>query len=49
MKKTNYLFALIILCLACGSSFAADPKPADTKAAAPAAAAEEPAVKKSNT
>jgi hypothetical protein len=39
MKKTNYLFALIILCLACGSSFAADPKPADTKAAAPAAAA----------
>jgi hypothetical protein len=40
MKKTNYLFALIILCLACGSSFAADPKPADTKAAAPAAAAE---------
>ena len=50
MKKTNYLFALIILCLACGSSFAADPKPADTKAATPAAAAaEEPAVKKSNT
>jgi cytochrome c5 len=61
MKKTNYLFALIILCLACGSSFAADPKPADTKAAAPAAAApakattpaaaaaEEPAVKKSTT
>ena len=39
MKKTNYLFALIIFCLACGSSFAADPKPADTKAAAPAAAA----------
>jgi len=53
MKKTNYLFALIILCLACGSSFAADPKPADTKAAtlaaAAAAAAEEPAVKKSTT
>jgi hypothetical protein len=50
MKKTNYLFGLIILCLACGSSFAADPKPADTKAATPAAAAaEEPAVKKSTT
>ncbi len=61
MKKTTYLFALISLCLACGSSFAADPKPADTKAAAPAAAApakattpaaaaaEEPAVKKSTT
>lgn len=43
MKKTNYLFALIFLCLACGSSYAADPKPADTKAAAPAAAAPAPA------
>jgi hypothetical protein len=39
MKKTTYLFALISLCLACGSSFAADPKPADAKAAAPAAPA----------
>ena len=43
MKKTTYLFALISLCLACGSSFAADPKPADAKAAAPAAAAPAPA------
>jgi cytochrome c5 len=54
MNKTTYLFALMSLCLACGSSFAADPKPADTKAAAPTkaatpAAAEEPVVKKSNT
>jgi hypothetical protein len=39
MKKTTYLFALISLCLACGSSFAADPKPAEAKAAAPAAPA----------
>ena len=31
------------LCLACGSSFAADPKPADAKVAAPAAAAAAPA------
>ena len=43
MKKTTYFFALMSLCLACGSSFAADPKPADTKAAAPAAAAPAPA------
>lgn len=54
MNKITYLFALMSLCLACGSSFAADPKPADAKAAAPTkaatpAAAEEPAVKKSNT
>ena len=57
MKKTTYLFALMSLCLACSSSFAADPKQADAKAAAPAAAApapaaaaaEEPAVKKSKT
>ena len=54
MNKITYLFALMSLCLACGSSFAADPKPADTKAAAPTkaatpAAAEEPVVKKSNT
>lgn len=50
MNKITYLFALMSLCLACGSSFAADPKPADAKAAAPAAAAaEEPAVKKSKT
>jgi len=39
MKKTTYLFALMSLCVACSSSFAADPKPADAKAAAPAAAA----------
>ena len=39
MKKTTYLFALMSLCLACSSSFAADPKPADAKAAAPAAPA----------
>ena len=39
MKKTTYLSALIFLCLVCGSSFAADPKPADAKAAAPAAPA----------
>jgi hypothetical protein len=39
MKKTNYLFALIILCFACGSSFAADPKPADAKVTASASAA----------
>jgi len=45
MNKTTYLFILMSLCLACASSFAADPKPADAKAAA----AEEPAVKKSNT
>jgi zona occludens toxin (predicted ATPase) len=38
MKKTTYLFALMSLCLACGSSFAADPKPADAKAAAAAPA-----------
>ena len=43
MKKTTYFFALMSLCLACGSSFAADPKPADAKAAAPAAAAPAPA------
>ena len=43
MNKTTYLFALMSLSLACGSSFAADPKPADTKAAAPAAAAPAPA------
>jgi len=52
MKKTTYLFALMSLCLAFSSSFAADPKPADAKAATPApaaAAAEEPAVKKSKT
>ena len=36
MKKTTYLFALMSLCLAFSSSFAADPKPADAKAAAPA-------------
>ena len=55
MKKTTYLFALMSLCLAFSSSFAADPKPADAKAVAPAttpapaATAEEPAVKKSKT
>jgi hypothetical protein len=38
MNKITYLFALMSLCLACGSSFAADPKPADAKAAAPAPA-----------
>jgi len=43
MNKMTYLFALMSLCLACGSSFAADPKPADAKAAAPAAAAPAPA------
>ena len=43
MKKTTYLFALMSLCLAFSSSFAADPKPADAKAAAPAAAAPAPA------
>ena len=43
MKKTTYFFALMSLCLACSSSFAADPKPADAKAAAPAAAAPAPA------
>ncbi len=43
MNKITYLFALMSLCLACGSSFAADPKPADAKAAAPAAAAPAPA------
>jgi len=43
MNKTTYLFILMSLCLACGSSFAADPKPADAKAAAPAAAAPAPA------
>ena len=42
MNKITYL-ALMSLCLACGSSFAADPKPADAKAAAPAAAAPAPA------
>ena len=43
MNKTTYLFILMSLCLACGSSFAADPKPADAKAAAPAATAPTPA------
>jgi pyruvate/2-oxoglutarate dehydrogenase complex dihydrolipoamide acyltransferase (E2) component len=43
MNKITYLFALMSLCLACGSSFAADPKPADAKAAAPASAAPAPA------